>query len=50
MEQLARTKQMEKCLDNVSVAVMEFLEALDKYVDAQEASAKLGEYYGGEEC
>ena len=49
MEQLARIKQMEQCLDNASVAVMQFSEALDKYVDAQEAIAKLGEYYGGEE-
>lgn len=49
MEQLARIKQMEQCLDKASVAVMQFSEALDKYVDAQEAIAKLGEYYGSEE-
>ena len=49
MEQIERVKQMEQCLDKASVAVMQFSEALDKYVDAQEAIAKLGEYYGGEE-
>ena len=49
MEQLARIKQMEQCLDKASVAVMQLSEALDKYVDVQEAIAKLGEYYGSEE-
>jgi hypothetical protein len=49
MEQLARIKQMEQCLDKASVAVMQLSEALDKYVDAQEAIVKLGEYYGSEE-
>ena len=49
MEQLARIKQMELCLDKASVAVMQLSEVLDKYVDAQEAIAKLGEYYGSEE-
>ena len=41
MEQLARIKQMEQCLDKASVVVMQLSEALDKYVDAQEAIAKL---------
>ena len=49
MEQLARIKQMEQCLDKASVAVMQLSEALDKYVDAQEAIAKLRDYYASEE-
>ena len=49
MEQIERVKQMEQCLDKALVAVMQLSEALDKYFDAQEAIAKLSEYYGSEE-
>ena len=49
MEQIERVKQMEQCLDKASVAVMQLSEALDKYVDAQEAIAKPGEYYDSED-
>ena len=49
MKQTERIKQMEQCLEKASVAVMQLSEALDKYIESQDAIATLGKYYGSEE-
>ena len=37
---------MEQCLDRASVAVKQLSDALDQYVEAQEALQSLSDYYG----
>ena len=49
MEQIERIKRMEERLDRASEAVMALSAALDKYMEAQEAIAELGRYYGSYE-
>ena len=49
MKQTERIKQMEQCLEKASVAVMQLSEALDKYIESQDAIATLDKYYGSEE-
>ena len=49
MEQIERIKQMERCLDQTSVAVMELSAALEKYAEAQEAIRSLQAYYGSDD-
>ena len=49
MEQTERIRQMEQHLDRASAAVMDLSAALDKYVEAQEAIAALGEYYASDD-
>ena len=49
MEQIERIKQMERCLDQASVAVMELAAALEKYAAAQEDIRALKAYYSSDE-
>lgn len=49
MEQIERIKQMERCLDQASVAVMELSAALEKYAASQEAIRTLHAYYGSDD-
>ena len=49
MEQIERIEQMERCLDQASVAVMELSAALEKYAASQEAIRTLHAYYGSDD-
>ena len=49
MEQMERIKQMERCLEQASVAVMELSVALEKYAAARKAIKSLEGYLGSEE-
>ena len=49
MKQIERIKQMERCLDQASVAVMELSAALEKYAEAQESIRSLQAYYGSDD-
>ena len=48
MEQIERIKQMERCLDRASQAVMHLSAALDEYAGAQDALRQLNDYYGSD--
>lgn len=47
-EQIERIKQMERCLDRASQAVMHLSAALNKYAEAQKALRQLSDYYGSD--
>ena len=49
MAQTERIRQMEACLDTAEQAVNNLSEALDRYLEAQEALKQLDAYYGSEE-
>ena len=49
MNQIERIKQMERCLDQASVAVMELAAALEKYEAAKDSIQALKTYYGSDE-
>ena len=46
--QIERIRQMERCLDRTSQAVMHLSAALDEYAASQDALRLLSDYYGSE--
>ena len=49
MKQTERIRHMEACLDTAEQAVNSLSEALDRYLEAQDALRQLDAYYGSEE-